>query len=306
MIRSCVTVLATILLAGCSGAAPNGEVNAGRARTEVPEVATAASSTLARLPAELPTADVVSPSSLLRVVNATSDAPPLDFCLRARGALDAPFDVGPLLLTQGLSGGLAYGEVSAYVAVLPGAYDARIVAGGASDCATALDGIPDRSDVPSLEPDGYATLVAVGSLAKSFFGMDLYRDDRTVSQGNAKVRFVHATVAAPALDVGTKSGEEFAPLFGGVAFRTAAAGAGVDENGFVETPPNDTPTFALRVAGKSFDVLSLSGPALAADSITSMFSIGVAGMKGRLVPAVVACADLDTSRAPLSTCTTAP
>jgi hypothetical protein len=275
-------VSVSMVLAGCSGAATSADIGAGLARTE-------------------------SSQSFVRLANATSDAPPLDVCLRAHGAAaDAPFDIGPLFETRGLSAGVAYAQASAYFAVTAGPYDLRVIAGDAPDCRTALDGIPDRTDLPSLDPNGYATIVATGSLAKSFFAVDLYRDDRVVSDRASKVRFIHATVAAPALDLGTKSGEAFAPIFTGVSFRSAASGGDVDSNGFVEASPSEDPTVALRVATKPYDVLTASGIALTPGTIMSMFSIGVAGSRGRLVPSLLACADLDASRAPLASCSVAP
>jgi hypothetical protein len=225
-----------------------------------------------------------STDAFVRLVNLVSDAPAFDVCLRTHGTdPSSPFDVGPLFAR-----GIASSEASAYVGIAPGAYDVRIVPGGASDCATRLDGIPDRTDAPTFEPQGYASIVAVGSLGKSFLGLDVHADERSVSPGRAKLRFVHGTMAAPALDVGTGAGDGFVPLFAGVSFRSVGAG---DANGYVEIAPNSDATLVLRVAGRTFDTLTVPGFAFADETITTLFSIGFAGQGGKLVGSMLRCSD---------------
>src|SRR5262249_6731469 len=128
---------------------------------------------------------------------------------------------------------------SAHVAVAPGAYDLRVVPAGAVDCAARLDGIPDRIDLGTFEALDHASLVAVGSLAKSFFAVDVLSDEATASPGRAKLRFVHDTMAAPALDVGMDNGGTYVPLFEGVSFRSSGVG---DANGFRDVEPASDPT----------------------------------------------------------------
>jgi hypothetical protein len=284
--------LATTFAAGCSGAAPDGEARvAGVTRIEgatEKEPGGGASLTV---------------SSSVRLVNLISDAPAFDVCLRTHGADPAtPFDIGPLLATHGLAAGLAYPQASSYVSVAPGTYDLRVVAAGAPDCATRLDGIPDRIDIGSFDPHGHASLVAVGSLAKSFFALDVHRDEVTTAPDRAKLRFIHDTVAAPALDVGIGAGGSFTPLFAGVPFRSAGA---ADPYGYSDVAPSADTTLVLRIAGRTFDTLSVPGFSIGEGTVTTVFSIGVAGAGGALVGSVLRCADGD-SAAPLSTCSTAP
>jgi hypothetical protein len=241
--------------------------------------------------------------TFLRLVNLISDAPAFDVCLRTHGGdPSAPFDLGPLLERHGVTSGLSYPEASGYIAVAPGAYDLRVVAADAADCSTRLDGIPDRVDLRPLDPNGHASLVAVGSLAKSFFALDVHADEVTAAPDRAKLRFIHDTVAAPALDVGTRAGASFTPLFAGVPFRSAGA---ADSDGYLELAPTTEATLVLRVAGRTFDTLSVPGFSLDEGTVTTVFSIGVAGAGGALLGSVLRCADGDESRA-LSPCVTAP
>jgi hypothetical protein len=276
-----VTAVASIAIGslGCSGAAPETD----------PRVAPGGGASL-------------SAATFVRLVNLISDAPAFDVCLRAHADdPSAPFETGPLLAAHGLSGGLAYPQASAYVEIAPGAYDLRVVAAGAIDCAARLDGIPDRTDLRSLESGGFASLVAVGSLAKSFFALDVHGDEPPTTE-RAKLRFVHDTVAAPALDVGTGVGDTFAPLFTSVPFRAAGA---ADANGYLDVEPTDA-TLVVRVAGRAFDTLTVPSFALAPATSTTVFSIGVAGQGGSLLASVLRCADGEASAASLSNCSVVP
>jgi len=277
MQRTCAAVILLITSggAGCSGTADA-------------EAASRASSTA---------------TALVRVVNLVSDAPALDVCLREHSVdPSAPFGVGPLLASSGLTAGLAYPQASAHVAVPPGTYDLRVVAAHATDCATPLAGIPDRANAGTFEPGHYASLVAVGSLAKSFWAVDVLSDEPAPTPGRAKLRFVHDTMAAPALDVGMGGGGAFVPLFTGVSFRSAGTG---DANGFVDVAPSSS-TLVLRVAGRTFDTLSVPGFALREGTVTTVFSIGVAGAGGNLLGSMLRCDDADTSHAPLANCSVVP
>jgi hypothetical protein len=284
--------LATTCGAGCSGAAPDGDARvAGVTRIE---------GATGKEPGEGASLTV---RTSVRLVNLISDAPAFDVCLRSHGPDPAaPFDIGPLLESHGLAAGLAYPEASGYVSIVPGTYDLRVVAAGAPDCATRLDGIPDRVDLPALDPRGHASLVAVGSLAKSFFALDVHSDEVTAAPDRAKLRFIHDTVAAPAFDVGMGAGGSFTTLFAAVPFRSAGA---ADPNGYSDVAPSEDATLVLRIAGRTFDTLSVPGFSLGEGTVTTVFSIGVAGAGGALVGSVLRCADGE-SAAPVSTCSTAP
>src|SRR5260221_4002271 len=185
-------------------------------------------------------------SALVRVANLTSDAPAFDVCLRVhRSDASAPFDIGPMLNGRGLRRGLSYPEVSAYVPLPPATYDVRIVAGGANDCAASLGGMPDRLDLPGLTAGSHATFVGVGSLGKELFALDVHFDDREVAVDRAKLRFVHASPAVPALDVGLGAAESFAPVFTNVAFRPAGRGDVIDANGYREVSPSSDPSLVV-------------------------------------------------------------
>jgi hypothetical protein len=157
--------------------------------------------------------------------------------------------------------------------------------------------------VGTFGPQGYASLVAVGSVKKEFVAIDVLSDEPAPSPDRAKLRFVHDTVAAPALDVGMEGGSAFVPLFTGVSFRATGTG---DAGGFVEVAPASDPTLVVRVAGRSNDLLSVPRFALDAGTVTTVFSIGVAGAGGSLLGSMLRCDDGDTSRAPLATCSVVP
>jgi hypothetical protein len=252
-------------------------------------------------------AEAPASSALVRVANLTSDAPALDVCLRVHGAdTSAPFDIGPMLRGRGLAGGLSYPEVSAYAPLPPATYDVRIVAPGANGCAASLGGMPDRLDLPAFEAGSRATLVGVGSLGKELFALDVHDDDREVNADRAKLRFVHASPAVPALDVGLGAADSFAPVFTNVAFRAVGGGDGVDANGYRDVPPFSDPSLVVRVAGRTFDTLTAPGFGVAAGNIVSLFSIGVGGSGGALLKSLLVCQDGGQSSGALSSCNVIP
>jgi hypothetical protein len=90
------------------------------------------------------------PQTYLRIAHVSPDSPAIDVCAAPHGttAFQGPL-VGQLAasLTAGTEGGteadggapgIAYSQVSAYLPLAPGQYDVRIVAAGASSCASAL------------------------------------------------------------------------------------------------------------------------------------------------------------------------
>jgi hypothetical protein len=243
-------------------------------------------------------------SAFVRIVDLVSDAPAFDVCLRAHSSdAAAPFEVGPLLASHGAPGGLSYPGASAHLAVSPGTYDVRIVPARAPDCAASLDGIPDSAQAGKIEAGRYASLVAVGSLAKSFFAIDAVSDEPAPSPGRAKLRFLHDTVAAPALDVGLGTGAAFVPLFTEVSFRSIGSG---DASGFRDVEPSADSTLVLRLAGRALDTLSVPDFVLAEGTVTTVFSIGVAGTGGKLLGSMLRCSDDDAPGAAMSTCRVVP
>jgi hypothetical protein len=246
------------------------------------------------------TGDATAPADAhLRVAHFAPDAPAVDVCLRPHAASGA-FSIGPVLKSLSVTAGLSYPQVTAYVPVPAGQYDVRIVAPNAADCATALAGLPDITDLPSLPAGAYATVAAEGLLmsdAGPGFGLHAYVDDHMVDAAKIKLRFVHASPGTPSVDVGLGTGESFVALFSNVAFGAAGTPA------YLETSPVSSATVVARPAGTQTDALVIPGVSIPAGAIVTAFAIGNAA--GAPLKTDI-CIDLDTAKAPLSTCSVLP
>jgi hypothetical protein len=221
-------------------------------------------------------ADASTPTANLRFAHLSPGAPGVDFCLAVRGTTAF---TGPVLAGRGFLTGLLYGTVTQYLVVGAAQYDVRIVAAGATSCATSLGGLPDATNLPAIPAGGSVTIAAEGELAPGDaggqpFGLRAYVDDTAVATGRAKLRFVHASSGTPAVDVGLGGGVLFTSLFTNVAFGNTAAAT----NGYVETNPLTNAEISARVTGSmNDDVLAVKGANLAAGTIATAFAIGKVG-----------------------------
>jgi hypothetical protein len=150
------------------------------------------------------------------------------------------------------------------------------VLAAATDCST--NAVPDTNDV-AVSIALYATVAATGDLTPAgtdpAFALKVFADDRTVTSGMAKLRFIHASPATPNVDVGVGTGASFSKLFANVAFGTAAAAAGsIDANGFLATTPLSGVNVTARLANASTDALTVPNVALPANAIATAFAIG--------------------------------
>jgi hypothetical protein len=236
----------------------------------------------------------------LRIAHLSPDAPAVDVCLAPSGS--GSF-VGPVLEQAGATSGLAYGQVTRYLDLDPGAYDVRVVAANASACATSV--VPDTEGV-ALEGGRTLTVAAVGLAAPSAgqpaFALVPFVDETDVAAGNVKVRFIHASPGTPAVDVGTGSGSGFAPVFTAVPF--ASTDADLAPAGYVETAPLSSATLSARATGTTADALVLTDVSVPAGAIVTVFATGLLGGEPPL--AALVCADDTTGTALLSECTLAP
>jgi hypothetical protein len=192
----------------------------------------------------------------IRLANLSPDVPLVDFCIAPHGTT---MYQGPLLL--GLAGALAGAgmpvtgtpgvpspQFSAYVTVTPGAYDARVVVGGATDCS---GGLADATNVPQLFSNGFATIAFVGRgpmLQALPFADDTTPTTPAPDAGSLKLylRFLNAAPGFGAVDVGldTKGTGTLKPLFNMVAF------------GQTSTSANSTPDAGLKVDNYGYLVTS--------------------------------------------------
>lgn len=220
-----------------------------------------------------PPVDVPSPPTQInvRVAHLSPDAPPVDFCVRNAGA--ASF-TGPVLRSLSVGAGLAYTQVTRYLALDAGAYTVRLVAPGSTDCNAALGGLPDVT-LPALAGRARATIGAVGLLAgsgaTSFRLTAFVEDDTAAPTGQVRARFVHTSPGTPAVDVGIPgAGTAFTALFPNVAYPTASA--------YVNAPPLNAASIAARVAGTPTAAgaypLQLDGVTAPAGTRLTVFAVG--------------------------------
>ena len=150
----------------------------------------------------------------LRVAHASPDAPPVDVYVNGAKAIS----------------GLAFRSVTDYLEVPAGEYDVTVTAAG-DPSVVVFDATLE------LAAEDY-TAVALGELASddTEFGVEVFEDENgRVFGETARVRVVHASPDAPAVDVTANDGA--VTLFDGVAF---------GESGYVEVPAND---YTLQIRG---------------------------------------------------------
>jgi hypothetical protein len=249
--------------------------------------------------------DTGGPSAHVRVAHLSPDAPAVDVCVKSHASTTWP--ATPLLESLGVTTGLRYPQVTTYVSLPVDAYDIRIVAPDAPDCSIALGGLPDTNNVAVSAPL-YATIAATGDLTPAGsdrgFSLQVFVDEHTIVSGMADVRFVHASPGTPAVDVGLVSGSTFTPIFKDVSFgQFAAAGGGIDANGYFATTPLSGVTLGAAPTGTNNVVKSVSGVSAPASAIVSAFAIG--GKTGATTNPlqVLLCVDSTAASGVLTSCT---
>jgi hypothetical protein len=204
VLRTMGGVAAVGALAGCSGNQGGG----GSTETATPEPTETPTPEPTETETETPTPEPETAS--LRVAHLSPDAP----------AVDVSVD-GSVVLED-----VSFGAVSAYLSVPVGTRTVTIAA--ADDPST----VAFEGDLEVTE--GAFTVAAVGELGEDTFEPLVLSDDNTVPGDDAaRVRVVHASPDAPAVDV-TAGGEA---LFDGVSYQ---------ESGYVEVPAG---TYTLNVRG---------------------------------------------------------
>ena len=190
-------------LAGCSSSQDG---SSGATETATPEPTETSTMTETETETATPEPETAS----LRVAHLSPDAPAVDVSVDGSTVLE----------------GVSFGAVSAYLDVPVGTRTVQIAV--ADDPSTvAFEGDLDVTE-------GAFTVAAVGELAEETFEPLVLSDDNTVpADDTARVRVVHASPDAPAVDI-TAGGDA---LFDGVAY---------GESGYVEVPAN---TYTLNVRG---------------------------------------------------------
>ncbi|MGH1363252.1 MAG: DUF4397 domain-containing protein [Calditrichia bacterium] len=183
-----------------------------------------------------------TPKTSIRVIHASYDAPAVD-----------------ILINNAASGiaGLAYTETSGYAEIDAGTYNIKVVAAGTTSPAV-ID-----ADLTFAENESY-TILAVGSLADGSITAILDTDDRTPSSTQAKVRAIHASPDAPAVDIKLNDGAG-AAVFAGAPFKGITDYVAVDAADY---------SFAITPAGATAEVRLYDPIAVAAGNVYTVVAHG--------------------------------
>lgn len=181
----------------------------------------------------------------IRVVHASPDTPPVDVYVNA---MPGP-GVVPALPN------LAFTQATPYVALPTGSYDFRVTpAAATSPIALELLGV-------NLQQEVDVTVAAINFFS-SIEALTLV-DDNTSDPGNARIRFVHASPDAPAVDIRVAGGGPV--LFPNVSFRG---------NGGYVSVPGGTYDLEVTLAGTSTVVLPVPGVSVDNGAVYSVFAMG--------------------------------
>jgi hypothetical protein len=250
--------------------------------------------------------------ALLRFANWSAGAPAVDFCLAPHGT--GAFKI-PVLGTSAAaideagvidagSGALPFPKSTAYLLVDPAQYDARLVAGGSSDCSAKI--AEDATSLPALASGAAGTIALVGATQPRGGEPGLrivgFLDDLQSNLATAfELRAINAAPDLPKVDVGTLSGGLFQSSFVGVPFGASSAGianvgrSSPDSNGYV---PVTLLVNAVLAASPSIPPL-LDGSAGSIVAQTSPINVGlgavvtvaVVGASGQTATQIVECVD---------------
>ena len=160
--------------------------------------------------------------TLVRVAHLSPDAPAVDVLVN-----------GARVVT-----GAAFGDVTGYLALPAGSARIQVVPAGASS-PVVIDATLD------LAAGAAYTVAATGFLGAGDLKPLVLSDDLNGTAGQAKVRFVHASPDAPAVDIAVTGGPV---LFANVSFRQFQGYAQVPGGSYnLEARPAGTTTAALKV-----------------------------------------------------------
>jgi len=148
-----------------------------------------------------------------------------------------------------------YKAISDYLKLTAGAYRIQVTPAGASS-PIVIDATVD------FEANKAYTVAATGLLSAGDLQPIVLIDDRSPDAQKARIRFVHTSADAPAVDIALKNGPV---LFSNVSFRQASDYLSVDAGSY---------DLEVRVAGSATVALSLDDVALAANTNYSVFAIG--------------------------------
>jgi hypothetical protein len=176
----------------------------------------------------------------LRVIHASPDAPAVD--IRVNGAVAIP--------------NLAFNQFAGYLSLPAATYDIEVVPAGLTTPV-----VIDAS--LALAADTSYSVYAVNTLAS--IEPLVVIDDRSPVASGSRIRFVHASPNAPAVDIAVAGGPV---LFGDVTFKEVEAGI---------TVPAGVYDLEVRLAGTSTVVLPLNDIALEEGAAYTAVATGLVG-----------------------------
>ncbi|MBN2297207.1 MAG: DUF4397 domain-containing protein [Deltaproteobacteria bacterium] len=154
---------------------------------------------------------------------------------------------------------VAYGDSSGYGTLFPGTRNLKVVPADQEQPVVIEADLPlevndDYTIFAMDDPESEAGLIPVA----------LY-DDRAAVNDQVKLRFVHASPDAPAVDVGLWDGETFTPVFSNVAY--------TEFSDYVQVDPGEY-TFGVAVAGQPTPLLVYQSVDLDGGSVLTATAFG--------------------------------
>ncbi|MEY7851151.1 DUF4397 domain-containing protein [Natrarchaeobius sp. A-rgal3] len=192
------------------------------------------------------------------------DDQPTDTGFRTRVAHlspDAP-DVDIYVEGERVRENIAYGTVTDYRDLAPGTYTIQVVPAGEDPAEAVLEETVEAGDVAPTVDGLLAVIGEVAAENQPLQALFLDDDNSPVDPGTARVRVLHASPDAPAVDVVV--GETGDALFENVAF---------GESGYVEVPEGEY-TLEIYPAGDRETSVFEVDVSLAGGTVYSAFAIG--------------------------------
>lgn len=177
--------------------------------------------------------------SCVNVIHASPDAPAVDVWVNGQVALS----------------NVAFGDFSGWIALPAGEYQIQVTPAGQGAEAAVIDA------TVAIEPGVAYHIAAAGNVAE--IAPQIYQADLSqADEGNARVRVIHTSPDAPAVDIALTGGDVLIPA---LEFPNASD--------FLEVPA-DTYDLEVRPAGSMDVALPLPGVMLEAGMAYDVFAIG--------------------------------
>ena len=189
-------------------------------------------------------------TALVRVAHLSPNTPAVDIWLDGK-------------VVDGLKG-VTFKAVSGYLSIPAGKHDIAVyVAGTTSNPAIDVKGL-------ALDAKAYtvAAIGVLGGTGAQALKPAVFVDDLTSKAGKARVRVIHTSPDAPAVDVAVQGGAVVVP---NLSYPSAT--------GYLELDAGAYP-LEIRAAGMMAAVFKFSTPALQAGKVYTVFAIGRLGTAG--------------------------